>query len=453
MLTVGRSIFVMMIVVMLTACSTETKDIVTPEEILEKVEEEHDAIESVYVIEEVIEHLNESLSYVATEEIDFKNGIIYYDIEESNTIVYKDREGIMIILNGEHVDPALGNDEIQDFKFTYELKNQQNPLKQLTVFDENFYEHLTMTEDEDNYTFSYTGNDEQKKTLIQGIVWSNHIQANTLADSYENLAIEDTELEMTAVVDKETNRIQMFEIYIKYSPPSEFNTKTVEFTTINKYSKYNEVEAIEKPKDVAMNVNEENVTLSEEEVEKAEKEASHYVDALIQATVFQDVEKYVSKVPGPQSEDEKREEGSMQQSFFREIYEQNTMENMKDFGVTEEQVKEFSAAFMKALSITSYEMIDSKMVADDEIRVTLSIRGFDNTNMNLKVEEKLIEEHEADKITDDELLNRNLELIIEAYNSNEDLLDPKETVVDVIRNDQGTYTVLLQDQYLQSFVQ
>ena len=442
---------------MLTACSTDTEDIATPEEILTKVEEEHDAIESVVVQEEIIEHLDDSLSYVAIEKIDFKSGIISFEMENGKTFVYKDSEGIMIIVDGEHVDPALGNDEIQDFKFTYELKNQQNPFKQLKEFDEDFYKSLTMKEDEKNYTFTYNGNDEQKRTLIQGIVWSNHIQANSLADSYENLAIENADLEITALIDKNTNRIQMFEIYIKYSPPQEFNVQTVEFTKIDKYSKYNAVEVIEKPEvaasDTETKTNSEEVTMSDEEVAQAEQEASDYVDALIQATVFQDVEEYVSKAPGPQTEEEKREDGSMQQSFFREIYEQNTLGNMKGSGVTEDQVTEFAAAFMKALSMTTYEMTDSEMVADDAIRVTVSIRGFDNTQMNLDVEEKLIEEHEAGKIEDEELLNRNLELIIEAYNSNEELLEPREAVVDVMRSEEGTYTILLQDQYLLTFVQ
>lgn len=456
-LVVKRTMFFMLIVFILTACSTNTEETATPGEILTKVEEAHDGIESVFINEEVVEHLDDTLSYVATEEIDFTNGIISYGMKEANILVYKDNEGIIIMVDGERADVDPRNEDVQDFKFIYELENQKNPIKQLKEFDENFYESLTMKENKGSYTFTYNGNDEQKHALIQGIVWSNHIQANALADTYEKLDIADADLEITALIDKKTSRIQLFEIFIKYSPPEEFNTQSVEFTTINKYSKYNEVDAIEKPEvaasDTETDTNTEEVTMSDEEAAQAEQEASDYVDALIQATVFQDVEKYVSKAPGPQTEEEKREDGSMQQSFFREIYKQNTMENMKDSGVTEEQVTEFAAAFMKALSATTYEMADSKMVDDDTIQVTLSIRGFDNTQMNLDVEKTLIEEHEAGKIEDEDLLNRNLELIIEAYNSNDGLLDTREAVVDVIRSDEGTYTILLQDQYLLTFVQ
>lgn len=450
-----RIVFFMMLFFILTACSSSVEETATSEEILNKVEEEHDTIESLFVNEEVVEHLDDSLSYVATEEIDFENGVIAYDIEESKMKVYKDNDGIMIIIDGEHVDPTLGYDEVQDFKFTFEMENQKNPLKQLKKFDEKFYESLTMKENKGSYAFTYNGDEEQTRALIQGIVWSNHIQANSLADSYENLDIEDAELEITALVNKKTNRIQMFKIYIKYSPPEEFEIPTVEYTTINKYSKYNEVEAIEKPEVVAsdLDTNSEEVTMSDEEVAQAEQEASEYVDALIQATVFQDVEKYVDKAPGPQTEDEKREDGSLQQTMFRDIYERNTMENMKDSGVTEKQVTDFATAFMKALSVTTYEIADSKMVSDDAIQVTVSARGFDDIHMNLEVEKVLIEEHEAGKIEEKDLLNRNVELIIEAYNSNEDLLEPSEAVVDVMRNEDGTYMVLFQDQYLQAFVQ
>lgn len=449
-----RIVFFMMVVFILTACSATVEEKVTSEEILNKVEEEHDAIESVFVNEEVIEHLDDTLSYIAMEEIDFKNGVISYDIEEGQTKVYKDKDGVMIIVDGEHVDPNLGYDEVQDFRFSFEMENQKNPLKQLKKFDDNFYESLTMKENEGSYAFTYNGDKEQSRALIQGIVWSNHIQANSLADSYENLDIGDAELEITALVNKKTNRIKMFKINIKYSPPEEFGTPTVEYTTINTYSKYNEIEAIEKPEVVAndLDTNSEEVTMSDEEVAKAEQEASDYVDALIQATVFQDVEKYVDKAPGPQTEDEKREDGTLQQTMFRDIYERNTMANMKESGVTEKQVTDFATAFMKALSVTTYEMGDAKMLSDDAIQVTVSARGFDDVHLNLEVEKVLIEEHEAGKIEETDLLNRNVELIIEAYNSNEDLLKASEAVVDVMRNEDGTYMVLLQDQYLQAFV-
>ncbi len=453
-MTQNRLLVVILFAFILTACSAKSA---TPADILNRVEKEHENIESVFINQEQIEHLDESLSYKATEKHDFWKGIYLRGNEEDGIYFYKDKGETLIVVNDEEVDASHDAYAIEDFKATYEMESQKNPLKQLKNFDENFYESFTMEEKEDVYVLSYSGNDEQKLSIVQGVIWSMYIQENSLVDSYEELDFTDVDLEITAEINKDSNRIELFSIYIKYSPPEQYNTRHVEQTKVNRYSKYDEVQKIEKPYVKANNPIPEStisdITLSNDQIAQFEKEAGEYVDGLIQATVFQNVEEYVRKIPGPESEEQKRKAGSLQQAFFRTNYEQNTMENMKGTGVTEKQVKDLTEAFLNAIAITKYEIKDATMKADDTVEVTLSIRGINESFINFELGEILREEYTAGKIEDKDVVNRNIELWIEAYNSNDRIMDPSEAIVEVMRNKDGTYFVILQDQYLLTFVQ
>src|SRR5690625_2259408 len=68
-------------------------------------------------------------------------------------------------------------------------------------------------------------------------------------------------------------------------------------------------------------------------------EAASYLDALIQATVFQDVDGFVSAAPESMSKEDSQEEAEVQRDFFKEIYIENTRANMEGTGVTDEQIE------------------------------------------------------------------------------------------------------------------
>lgn len=438
------------VLVIVTGCSDKSE---TPEEILKLVEKEHDQLKSVVIEQEQIEHLQDGLSYTATEQHDFENGIYLSVLDEGEVQVYNDKDGSLFVVNGEKIDQSHEGFIVQEFKMNYEIESQRNPLKQLKEFDDNIYSKFTLSNRGENNIFTYTGTDEEKATLVKGIVWSSYYQANSFTDSFQELDLNDVELKITAKTNKETNLLSSFDIYIKYSTPPQFNTRNVEYMTKNSYSQYNTVKAIEKPVVQEEAISEEGNGLSESEIALYEKEAGQYVDALIRATVFQDEIGYVELVPGNLSDEEKLDEGEMQKSFFSEIYKQNTMENMRDTGVTEEQVSAYAEAFLTALSKTKYGITKSHMQNDGTFQVTVSIQGINNSLLNDQVGEQLAAEYHAGKLSDDDLLNRNIELIIEAYNENVTILPPRDAIVDVMRNDDGAYLVFMQDQYLMMFVQ
>src|SRR5699024_431050 len=106
---------------------------------------------------------------------------------------------------------------------------------------------------------------------------------------------------------------------------------------------------------------------NDEELEDVEDDAADYLEALIEATVFQDEEKFVDKVPDTYPEDSKESDAEMQKEFFKETYIQNTLGNLAGTDVSEEDVEELADAFLHALSQTKYEVIEKDALDEDNI--------------------------------------------------------------------------------------
>ncbi|MED4534319.1 hypothetical protein [Metabacillus fastidiosus] len=198
--------------------------------------------------------------------------------------------------------------------------------------------------------------------------------------------------------------------------------------------------------------NKDSSSLNTEEGEIQEKEAAAYVDALIQATVFQNAEKYAEKAPGPESSEEKQKDGSTQKGFFKEIYKQNTKQNMTGLPVTDEQVDKLTDAFLKALSVTEYEVIEAKAQSADKVKVTVSVKGFDDNLVNNKTEAELTQFISENKVGKEELVAKSMEVLTKNYEEVKDTLEPVNVEVDVDHNPDGSYVVMFQDQYLKGFV-
>ncbi|MGG3805045.1 hypothetical protein [Metabacillus fastidiosus] len=229
-------------------------------------------------------------------------------------------------------------------------------------------------------------------------------------------------------------------------PKEQKNVEEIEKSSVSEEKE--NTEEIEKTEDI----NKDSSSLNTEEGEIQEKEAAAYVDALIQATVFQNAEKYTEKAPGPESSEEKQKDGSTQKGFFKEIYKQNTKQNMTGLPVTDEQVDKLADAFLKALSVTEYKVIEAKAQSADKIKVTLSVKGFDDSLVNNKTEAELTQFISENKVGKEELIAKNMEVLTKNYEEVKDTLEPVNVEVDVDHNPDGSYVVMFQDQYLKGFV-
>src|SRR5699024_521431 len=151
-------------------------------------------------------------------------------------------------------------------------------------------------------------------------------------------------------------------------------------------------------------------SMDEQDLETAESEAAAYLDALIQATVFQDADTFIDRAPESYTEEKKESEAETQRDLYKETYIQNNKQNMKNQNadVTEEEIEDLADAFLHALSTTEYEIVEANAESADNIIVTLSIEGIDDTSIYQETEQEIIELHEDGVIADDELVSKNL---------------------------------------------
>src|SRR5699024_10908503 len=135
-----------------------------------------------------------------------------------------------------------------------------------------------------------------------------------------------------------------------------------------------------------------------------EEQATLYLEGLIHALVYQDVDKAVEVSEGAMDE----EEADMQRSFFRDVYIENTEANMGDVTIDEEHLENLADAFLSAIGKTSYDIIATEYDGMDQVVVVLlEIEGIDDFLINQQTEEDMTEVlDENDDLSVDELVEK-----------------------------------------------
>ncbi|WP_040982644.1 DUF6612 family protein [Oceanobacillus jeddahense] len=389
---------------------------------------------------------------------DFENNIDYYNL--GDFALYKDNSDFLIetadgMVAESFAETPAEQEELEKI-FSDQLGRMKTPFAFFVTIDPDIHNKFDIETRDEDYVLTYNGDEADMEELGRGIAE----QTISMTDGSERLDIETSEMDIEAfalemVIEKETHHLQQMEQKLTYT----FNDISNEQDYLYTYSNHNDAEEIEIP---AVTVEAEDTdpvetteqdNLSEEERETLEAEASDYLDALIQATVFQDAEAAIDRLPDGYSEDNKQTEAEMQRDMFKEIYIQNTEQNMQGANIEEEDITDLADAVMGALSTTEYEIVDAHAEASDDIVVTISVEGISDTSINQEVEQELFTLYTDGEIEDDELDSKNIELLMEQYNDIDELLPPVELDVHVMQNPDGTYVVIAQDQYLAGFVQ
>jgi DNA-binding protein YbaB len=388
---------------------------------------------------------------------DYDNNVSYYKMNEGFAL-YKDDSDFLIEYEDGMVADALeetyADPEEAESAIDGQLDFMKMPLAFFTQLDADFYNKFDMESRDNDYVLTYNGNQTDQEELGRGIVQQTIEPFGSEMDSSD---IDIEEFSLQIIIEKETNRMQTVEQELIYSLDHNNFSQEQNFTYT--YFNHDETAQIEKPV-VTMEPEDTDNTdiaemdsLNEEEQEIMANEAAAYLDALIQATVFQDAEEFINRAPDSYTDEEKESEAETQRDYFREIYIQNTQQNMQGSSVTEDEVMELADAFLHALSTTEYEIAGAYAESADNIIVTVAIEGIDDTSVYIKTEEDLVALYEDGELADDEIDAKNIELLIENYYEMDELLDPVELDVHVMQHTDGTYMVLMQDQYLSGFVQ
>lgn len=421
----------------------------TAKEVFQEANKAHDNIKSVKVdfTEKDIKANQQAIR--GTQKFDFDKERVHIHINTKDVDFLLDSDELQINSN----DPSLKNDEKFKESYSAELSRQVEIQKNYFAFlekmNENIYKDFELQEKKSHYILKYNGNEEKKLELITAMSdnYYEHMIKQLDTDITHSIdSVEDVVIEI--VIDKKTMLMKDLTQNLVYTQKVFETENAIGLESLFEYSRYNKTKVKDK-------LTQQNATndINTESDQNAE-EAAQYLDALIQATVFQNVNNYVSKDPNPVSKSEKIEQANLQKDSFIGFYLNNTKNNLKQTNsiVSDVELQKLADAFLGALSHTKYKILNSRAENDTTYIVTLEVEGFNDMEIQTKASAPLIDEYEAGQITLEQVGQQSITLLTEAYNKGVTLQPPVTVNVNVTKNN-GQYTVLLQDQYLLSFAQ
>ncbi|UTR13182.1 hypothetical protein MM221_10995 [Salipaludibacillus sp. LMS25] len=427
-LFLGGCLFVSLLTV--AACQAEP----TADEVFETASDVHSETDSMDVSFE-IEVDDVASSWMMR--LDYKNDTYYLVTDDEYAELYQEDDTIGIIINGSVMNPEATRADSYKAVMANFIEHHENPMRRLKEFDETIEEKFELEVTDSDYILTYSGDEKAQQLYAEGLAEEIREQDPSAPDFTDVSA---NKIELTITIDKETERIQEIHEVLDYTVTAMDEANDIVVENTYTYSNFQSVE-IEKPELL-------DTLVGEEEQALYEDEAANYLEALIEATVYQNAEDFGENAAGSGSPEEKQSEGDHQKESFKEFYRQNTEENMGEV-VSSDAIDALTDAFMEALSQTSYEVVDSQLVSNEQIVVTLSIEGLQDWAIQSIVEKKLIEEVEAGDVEQEDIFERNVELLIDVYeNAKQYWADPIEVDVTVSRLEDGTYMVFVQDEYL-----
>lgn len=444
--------FILLLTILLVSCNQETEEV-------DKVEEIN--LSSEDILEKVMKTQDERSSFT----VDFReddqhskeNGIILSDIEADKYMIsynHIDEDYYLtkddFIVDDDFIAISLSRyDEVAE---TYESLIQKItfPLHYFQEEDDDFISYFHVEEDEDTYvlTFDDQGeyNDRLRDTLINIDLFELEEEGKAIDVANVQLKVKD----FSIVTDVETDLLKTFEFNITLV--SDEFPEDKKFYGKYEFSDYDSIDPIELPSTdedlgslMDFEKDEAEESIKDEDIETVEKEAKAYVDALIQATIYQDVDQFIERAPGSMSDEDKTSEGEIQQTMFKEILQENLALNLGQIGISDEQIEKLTKGYIESIATAEYEMIGAK-VDGDEIIVTLEISGINESAIYDEAELKALENID-ENMTEEEFANEFIDQLIKSFANIDSLEDPVEKEVTVIQMS-GSYHVLLQDEYI-----
>src|SRR5699024_4282220 len=444
--------FLFFAIILLSACGSKDTGKSSEKEIkkvLTEIEESHGQVSSVQSSSSEV-YTDEIIKY--EEMYNFEEDLSTIDLLNAEHTIFKDKDKYYLVTQRELRDlpdyeiPIIISEIIQREEI------HQNPLLFYKQFDENFYEHFQVVEDEDTWTFTYAAEEEVIDAFYTQYTEHMVDGMSMFEDDYESSKVSEltiTNFELTFLVDKETTLIIDQELKENTKFMVHGNETNLERTLYSAYNHYNEAEDILIPDD-ALDITDGNIPddvgdvgdgnpMEEafddvfgdrlEDNPELEEKAKAYVEAIIQAIVFQDVDAAVDVSQGTMT----KEDADVQKTFFRDVYIDNTRINMGGVEVEDSYLEDLADAFLSAIGKTSYQVLDAEYDGIEQIVfVTIEVEGMNDMAINAQTEEDMMEF--LDEHTDvpmEEMVEKNLEVLADNYLNYEGLLDPIEMNVPV----------------------
>lgn len=456
---IGLSLF------FLVACSSEKAD-----ELLQEVEKNQDEVTSVHT---TYREVHDGEKKEGTETFHFDDRQATVEFPESKLTLFK-TDGVYELDTTR--DPSSVNGEelwIVKADIDHREEFQRNVITFYKQFDDDFVNHFDIETEDDRWVLTYNPEEAIAQDFYtkfteymveQMGIFSDDLPASKLTNLDMN------EFELIFEIDQETKRIILHHFKEDTTFDLDGVANGLDRTLYFTYSDYNDAEEIIVPEEAidvtdGIVLEDPNDPLGDDSnvVERAfkdalgdklenpelEKAAAAYLDGLIQATVFQDIEEAVRV----SNETLDESEAELHQSFFREIYIDNTKANMIDVSIEDDVFEDLADGFFAGLAKTNYEVIDATYaVIEDSVIVTIEVEGIDDQAIYQQVEEDLSKKLEDKDVSAEEFVELNLEILGDSYASYEDLLDPVEIEV-IVTWDETSGFFVYQDDFLQVFIQ
>jgi len=189
-----------------------------------------------------------------------------------------------------------------------------------------------------------------------------------------------------------------------------------------------------------------------EQIEITPADAVAHLEAIIYASIYQDIDEYIKRDPSIKSEQEKRKDAEEHLEIFHTSNKDVITEFIKEIELADADVDRWVEAVFAGLSHTSFKVIDTKKVAENEFIVTLSISGIDEEQI-LYDTVQAMEKANLDTMTEDGFERIDMDILEQQY-ENSNTLDPVEVDIEIIVSNQGefltdVYTTPIYDTFIQ----
>lgn len=379
--------------------------------------------------------------------VDMDNDLALYELGNDIEIILRENDYITRDPDGNfHFQEEI--DQSDDMKRYIEFMT--NPYQVLEQLDDGIKDKFTAEKEDEEITLSFDGDeDESHDFATRLLLYLSSDDGEVTEDDVEDFMEFDLEEVKVEIVIDESNYLLK---KVNYSIDLEEDGDDYSIHNKYTYDDYDKnmkidklVEEVEKEEaEQAKAREEEEKVFGEANID--EDEASAYLDALIQATVFQDEEGFIKAAPESMSEEDSQSEAEVQRAFFKQAYIENTQTNMEDFGVTDEEIESLADAFIDALGKTDYEVVGAEEINDHEVIVTVSVEGINETKIYQETDDELRQLIDDGKLEEEDFAEKNMEVLIDMYEEVE-ILDPVEVEVSVLK-EADHYLVPLQDEFL-----
>lgn len=442
---------------LLSACGMPSS-----EELTGDVKEAQEKVKNVQVKVNGKEEGSSDYKVNGVQEFDFKSkaGYINTKMNGEELKMYHDGDETLAVA-GEESTKVQGEEK----KYVKALINnarelQQNPIRYYQKYDKNLPNEFDVTEKDKEYVLTFNGDKDKKQKIVAGDAKAYYKITNQGSDTAVDLdQIKGKDFSLVVTIDKETKQIKKVVKNQSYSVKVDGKTENSKSKQTYTYT-YNQLDNVTKPKveakSAAASKDSSTETPSKEKQAAYAKEAGQYVDALIQATVYQNTDQFVAKHPNQHDKKQVKEKGEFQKSSFVEFFETNFKGALSSLSsnITDEQLNEVSSAFLKALSSTKYTIKDAAYSAEDDAYVVqVEIQGFNDASVLAEVMTPLAEKYQAGELSNEQLVNELINGVAKRYREPVELLPAKTVPVHVVRNGEKDYEVLMQDEYLLTFAQ